>query len=202
MSKRTSIITGAMVTLVLAAICMSAVSAIAPAQVAYSDSELWGVGRVLNYRLLFNNTYKPKNDKGEVIAYFAPTVMVSANLKYNITGVSGNAVNITETISGLTVNYPFAINDSHRPFIAVYDQSVSKLDFLKDFAYEIHGGPNMNNTFLVANHGVQNITINATGSSGPLQNFVNHVTYYKNNNSVVPQPGYPQIRNRFIVSSN
>ncbi|MBN2153227.1 MAG: hypothetical protein JW839_17365 [Candidatus Lokiarchaeota archaeon] len=395
MSTRTKTITGAMAAIVIAAICVSSVSAIAPAQVAYSDSKLWAPGRVLTYSLLFNNSYTPLDDDREPVAHFRPTVLMSATVTYNITAVSANAADITETISGFTYNYPFAINASHRPFVAVYNQTSqlsnvrfsaftgedsnfttasvvtgtevpppttnnntnalvtdgqywminstgavnqsivldftfanetsnvvaselaaiefryrgfnnatipvggnasfviwnyltsawvpvsnlsrtrpvsidqtgttssdvfmicdgdsdstsnpitlsdylngpnntvnirlhlgsnasttvsvddfdmdymyrlpkniaeTKQDFLLDFACEIHGGPRMNNTFIVARNSVQNITLNVTSS--PLPSFVNYVTYYKNNNSVVPQAGHPEITNRFILSSN
>ena len=142
MMSRTRIITGAMAALVLVAICTSSVSAIAPAQAAYSDTLLWADGRVLNYNLEFHN--RIGTDKGE----YRATVTVDATVKYNIPAVNGDAINITEPISGLTITYPYAINASHKPFVAVYNQTrpsrnltESKLDFLVDFANEVHGGP-------------------------------------------------------------
>jgi hypothetical protein len=201
MRSRTSIITGTMAALMLVVICVSAASAIAPAQVAYSPTELWAPGHVLNYNLVFENNVPPTKDD-KPVKYYHPTLTVSATVKYNITAVSGTAFNITETISGITVTYPFAINATHKPFVAVYDQTVTKVNFLRDFVNEVHGGPVMNSSFAVANHSVQNIPLNVTGSS-PLTDIVNHVVYDTSDNSVVPQSGYPpQIINRFIVSSN
>ncbi len=203
MKTRTSIITGTMAALVLVVICVSAASAIAPAQVAYSPTALWAPGHVLNYNLEFHNRIPLTIKVDDVVVpnpEYRPTVVIDATVKYNITAVNGNAINITETISGLTVTYPFAINASHAPFVAVYDQTVTKVDFLRDFVNEVHGGPLMESSFVVANHSVQNITLAAgLNNLGP---YVNNVTYYKNNDSVVPQAGSTQIINRFIVSSN
>ncbi len=198
MRTRTSTITGTMAALLLAVVCMSAASAIAPAQVAYSPTELWAPGRILTYKLEFHNRYTQGGDDPD--PEYRPTVVVDANVNYNITAVSGDAISITETISGLTVNYPFAVNDSHRPYIAIYNQSVNKADFLRDFVQEVHAFKA--STFGVANHSVRNIPINATGSTGNLELFENKVIYYKNNNSVVPQVVGTPIVNRFIVSSN
>ncbi len=203
MRTRTSIITGTMAALLLAVICISSASAIAPSQAAYSPTALWAPGHILNYNLEFHNQISPTVKQNGVDVpniQYHPTAVVDAVVKYNITAVSGNAINITETISGLTINYPFTINASHQPFVAVYNQSVTKRDFLWDFAYEVHGAPNMGNIFRVGNHSSQNITL-GTGitSIGP---YVNNVIYYKNNHTVVPQVAGAPIINRFIVSSN
>ncbi|NMC06558.1 MAG: hypothetical protein GYA24_15180 [Candidatus Lokiarchaeota archaeon] len=132
-------------------------------------------------------------------AEYRPTVTMTASVIYNITAVNGDAVNITETITGFSITYPFSFNASHMPFLASYNETVAKVKYLQDFVVDVHA-MNFTSDFRVPGNYSHFQTITTTVTNVPA--IENRVVYYLNNNSVVPQYGQAEIINKFLVSSN
>ncbi|HME53071.1 MAG TPA: Loki-CTERM sorting domain-containing protein [Candidatus Lokiarchaeia archaeon] len=200
-SKRTRLLMGLSATILLAIIGTSMATAISPQQVGFKRSFFWQQGQWLSYGFEFYNQFKPGDNDSGKSKYYLPSVVINANFTYNITGVNGNKINLTETISNIAITYNSVINNSRKPFIAEYNSSVKMDTYLLDFENEVGANRALNATmFSIATHGSHNVTISTNASTLP--DITNYVVFYMNNNTAVPQKGHPEVINRFIVSSN
>nr|MDO8086232.1 hypothetical protein [Candidatus Sigynarchaeum springense] len=166
-----------------------AVTAINTAQVEYTHGVLWGgTGeRYLNYNFSFYSRSE-----------YYTTVDVRASIRYTIGGSNNYGFDLIENITNIQIRYNHPLNTS--PYIAFYNQNVSRMDFAKDFIDEV-GYNKATGTYLNASRGTS-ITPITNKTLFTIPDITNNLTFYTNNNSYVAQNVNDEIINRFIVSSN